>query len=111
MVNKKLVKLLKTKERRIKKKERELDYRSTYVATIIGALTFTAGLFWRDAINGFLNLLPESQSVIGKIASAIILSGMFVFIVVKMDAKVKEDRRNLEVLRKQLEQEKFGIKK
>ncbi len=80
----------------IEKKERELEYNKTFIATITGALTFVAGLFWRDAINGVLQVLPESQGIIGQIISAVIITGIFVYIVVKLNYRVRDMEKEFE---------------
>ncbi len=50
---------IKRKERALDKKEGGLGFVKTLNTTIIGALTFVAGLFWRDLINEALDFLPR----------------------------------------------------
>ena len=92
-----------SQQRRLELKEKELEFRKTFLATIIGALTFVAGLFWRDAISGYLDLLPQTQGLIGKTISAIIITAIFVIIILYLSSKTKKIEQQLEKEKKKLE--------
>ena len=95
MVNKKTETTIQEKERRLKRKEQELDFTTTFVATIVGALTLVAGLFWQNDINSLLNVLPVARGITGKFISALVLTIIFVIITLKLNSQVKVASRKL----------------
>ena len=104
MTPKKITEKLLSQQRRLELKEKELEFRKTFLATIIGALTFVAGLFWRDAISGYLDLLPQTQGVIGKTISAIIITAIFVIIIIHLSSQTKKIELKIEKEKKKLEE-------
>ena len=84
------------KQNRIKRKEQELEFESTYVATIIASLTLVAGLFWQDAIQELIEFIPQVSNLFGKFVVALVITAIFVFIINNLNRKVKKDRKNLE---------------
>ena len=104
MAKRNLKEKLLSQQRRLELKEKELEFRKTFLATIIGALTFVAGLFWRDAINSYLDLLPLTQGIIGKTISAITVTTIFVIIILYLSSKTKKIELKLEKEKKKLEE-------
>ena len=100
---KKLTEKILNQQRKLELKEKELEFRRTYIATITGALTFVAGLFWRDVINSYLELLPQSQGLVGITLSAIIITGVFVIIIIHLSKETKKIEHKLEKEKKKLE--------
>lgn len=96
-------KLLK-QQHKLELKEKELEFRKTYITTITGALTFVAGLFWRDVINSYLELLPQSQGLVGITLSAIIITGIFVMIIIHLNTEAKKVEQKIEKEKKKLEE-------
>ena len=101
---------LKKKKRFLERKERDFEFQKTFNATIIGALTFVAGLFWRDVINDFLDFFPELPGLIGKIISTVMITLIFVIVITKMNTKTTKLDRKLDRERKRLEEKEEGIK-
>ena len=104
MTPKKITEKLLSQQRRLDLKEKELEFRKTFLTTITGALTFVAGLFWRDAINSYLDLLPLTQGIIGKTISAITVTAIFVIIILYLSSKTKKIELKLEKEKKKLEE-------
>ena len=103
MTPKKIKEKLLSQQRKLELREKELEFRKTFLATIIGALTFVAGLFWRDAISGYLDLLPQTQGLIGKTISAILITAIFVILIINLSSETKKIEQKLEKEKKKLE--------
>lgn len=93
------------KERQIEFKERKLEFRKTYATTVIAALSFVAGLFWKDAITAALDVLPETTSLFSKIIVASIITGLFVLLIVVLNARINKLQDRLEKDKKKLDRE------
>ncbi len=93
---KNLIEKLLKQQHKLELKEKELEFRKTYITTITGALTFVAGLFWRDVINGYLELLPHAQSLIGTTISAVLITSIFVMIVIHLNTETKKIELKIE---------------
>ncbi len=101
---KKLTEKLLNQQRKLELREKELEFRKTYITTITGALTFVAGLFWRDVINKYLELLPDAQGLLGSTISAFLLTGIFVIIIIHLNTETKKIEQELEKDKKKLEE-------
>jgi hypothetical protein len=92
------------KERKVEQEERELHFASTFNSTIIGALTFVAGLFWRDVATEFVKiLLPQWEGLLGTIFTAVIVTTFFVLIIMRMNKNINYLERRLERHEKELD--------
>ena len=59
-----------------------MDLRTLMLTSITSALAFVVGLFWNDAIKSAIEkLVPQSQDVAAKFASAIIVTLIVVIVV------------------------------
>ncbi|MFH1420376.1 MAG: DUF5654 family protein [Candidatus Aenigmatarchaeota archaeon] len=59
----------------------KLDFRGLFVTSIITALAFVIGLFWRDAIIGTIDaVLPQGEGLIYKYVAAIVVTLIVVVI-------------------------------
>ena len=103
MSTKKITEKLLNQQRKLELQEKQLEFRKTYITTITGALTFVAGLFWRDVINSYLELLPQSQGLIGITLSAVLITGIFVIIIIHLNTETKKIEQKLEKEKKKLE--------
>jgi len=106
--SKELARDLLRQARKIDDDLREVDYLKTFTATIIGAMSFIAGLFWRDVINGMLDFFPELPGLVGEVISAVIVTAIFVLIIVKMKARTHKLEKKLKSEKKKLDEEKLG---
>ncbi|MBR9692665.1 hypothetical protein GOV07_01905 [Candidatus Woesearchaeota archaeon] len=97
---------LKSLERRLAKAESKVEFSKTYRTTIIGALTFVAGLFWRDVITEFLELVPILPGWLGTLIWALLFTTVFVILIVKMNKGTKKDDAGLDTLRKKVDDAK-----
>lgn len=94
-------KFIKNKRDEISFLEHQLEFKKTYNAMFVAALSLVAGLFWKDAINSILDFLPlpEFDNMFGKLLIAIIVSGAIVLGIVylnlrtrELEEKIKEDK-------------------
>jgi len=89
----------------------KLDIRGAMVAMIMSALGFVAALFWRDAIQAFINeFVPEGQGMFYSFMVAIIVTVVVViaiFIINKyMAFSEKLEKRFKEEFRKKIKNKK-----
>lgn len=93
------------KERQIEFKERKLEFKKTYATTIIAALSFVAGLFWKDAITATLDVLPATTSLFSKMVVASVVTALFVLLIVVLNSRINRLQERLERDKKQLDKE------
>jgi len=76
-------------EEQIKQK----DFFGIMVASIITALAFVAGLFWRDAVKDTINIiLPKGQGLMYEYIAAIVATAFVIFVgYILVKAKEKKD--------------------
>ena len=75
--------------------EKEIEFHRLFNTTLIGALTFTAALFWRDWLTALLDLLPEMEGVIGKFFVAFFITISFVIVISRLNKIVIDKEKQL----------------
>ena len=97
---------LKALQRKLAKEEDKIDFRKTYRNTIIGALTFVAGLFWRDVVTNFLDIFNFLPGWLGTLLWAVLFTTVFVIMIVNMNKHSKKDDASIDKLRKRVDDAK-----
>jgi len=93
-------------EANIKKREHDLDYRKTFTTIVIAAMSFVAGLFWRDAIQAALELFPKGSGILGNTLTAAVITALFAIFIVRVNQKTKKMEQGLDRARERLEKKK-----
>jgi short subunit fatty acids transporter len=71
---------------------KSLDFRGLMITSIITALSFTVGLFWRDAITATIDeIIPDQNSIFFKFVVAVLIT-IFVGVIAYFLMKSQEIR-------------------